>query len=104
MHTISWTKTQQELKNFVFKRVRDKALADDIVQDVFLKVHAKLEQLKDIEKVSGWIFQITRNAITDHFRNKSKTISAYDLDWESEHQMLNDCVSSCLQEMLLTLP
>lgn len=101
---IIWTKTQQELKNFVYKKVRDKALADDIVQDVFLKVHAKLEQLKDSEKVSGWIYQITRNTITDYYRSKSKTISSHDLDWDSDHQMLTECVSSCLQEMLLTLP
>jgi RNA polymerase sigma-70 factor (ECF subfamily) len=99
-----WTKTQQELKSFVYRKVRDKALAEDIVQDVFLKVHAKLGQLKDTEKVSGWIYQITRNTITDYYRSKSKSISSRDLDWDSDHQMLNDCVSSCLQEMLLTLP
>ena len=104
MELITWTKTQYELRNFVYRRVRDKALADDIVQDVFLKVHAKLGQLKDTEKITGWIYKITRNVITDYFRNKSKTISAHDLDWESDHQILNDCVSSCLQEMLLTLP
>jgi RNA polymerase sigma-70 factor, ECF subfamily len=101
---IIWTKTQQELKNFVYKKVRDKALVDDIVQDVFLKVHAKLGQLKDSEKVSGWIYQITRNTITDYYRSKSKNISSQDLDWDSDHQILNDCVSGCLQEMLLTLP
>jgi RNA polymerase sigma-70 factor (ECF subfamily) len=101
---IIWTKTQQELKNFVYKKVRDKALADDIVQDVFIKVHTKLGQLKDSEKVSGWIYQITRNTITDYYRSKSKNISSHDLDWDSDHQMLNECVSGCLQEMLLTLP
>ncbi len=101
---IIWSKTQYELKSFVYRRVKDKALADDIVQDVFLKVHTKLGQLKDTEKITGWIYQITRNAITDHFRSKSKIISAMDLDWESDHQRLNDCVSTCLQEMLLTLP
>jgi RNA polymerase sigma-70 factor (ECF subfamily) len=104
MRNIPWSKTQQELKAFVFRRVKDKTLADDIVQEVFLKVHARLEQLKDTEKISGWIYQITRNTITDYFRQKSKTISADDLDWESEHQVFNDCVASCLQEMLLTLP
>jgi RNA polymerase sigma-70 factor, ECF subfamily len=101
---IIWTKTQHQLKSFVYRRVRDKALAEDIVQDVFLKFHAKLDQLKDTEKISGWIFQITRNTITDYFRSKSKNISSQDLDWESDHQGLNDCVSVCLQEMLLTLP
>jgi len=101
---IIWTKTQHELKSFVFRKVRDKALTDDIVQDVFLKVHAKLGQLKDTEKVSGWIYQITRNTITDYYRSKSKNISFRDLDWESDHHTLNACVSSCLQEMLSTLP
>jgi RNA polymerase sigma-70 factor (ECF subfamily) len=104
LETLAWNKTQQELRNFVFRKVKDKALADDIVQEVFLKVHAKLGQLKDTEKVSGWIYQITRNTITDYYRSKSKNISPQDLDWESEHQMLNDCVSTCLEEMLLTLP
>ena len=101
---IVWTKTQQELKSFVYRRVRDKALAEDIVQDVFFKVYTKLEQLKDSEKISGWIYQITRNTIADYYRSKSKTIFTQDLDWDSDHQMLNDCVSSCLQKMLLTLP
>ncbi|HLZ15436.1 MAG TPA: hypothetical protein VKQ08_00250 [Cyclobacteriaceae bacterium] len=35
---LAWRKTQQGLKNFIYRKVRDKALADDIVQDVFLKV------------------------------------------------------------------
>jgi len=55
---IVWTKTQQELKNFVYRKVRDKALAEDIVQDVFLKVHAKLEQLKDTDSVNHKFFKI----------------------------------------------
>lgn len=101
---IIWTKTQHVLKSFVYRKVRDKALAEDIVQDVFLKVHAKLGQLKDTEKVSGWIYQITRNTITDYYRNKSKGISFQDLNWDSDHQVLNACVSNCLQEMLVTLP
>ncbi|HQQ95587.1 MAG TPA: sigma factor, partial [Bacteroidia bacterium] len=90
---IIWAKTQGELKNFVYRKVRDKALAEDIVQDVLLKVYAKLGQLKDTEKVSGWIYQITRNAITDYYRSKSKNIFIQDLDWNNDHQMLNDCVS-----------
>lgn len=100
----TWIKTQQALKNFVYRRVKDKALAEDIVQDVFLKVHTRLDQLKDNEKFLSWIYQITRNTITDHFRIQSKSINVLDLDWESDHSSLNDCVSSCLIEMLSNLP
>lgn len=101
---IAWNRTQKELKSFVYRRVKDKALAEDIVQDVFVKVHTSLAQLKDSEKLTGWIYQITRNAITDHFRAKSKTLELTDLDWESDRQVLNHCVASCLGDMLTTLP
>ena len=107
METIeqtTWLKGHQELKSFVYRRVRDKALAEDIVQDVFLKVHTHLGQLKDDGKISGWIYQIARNAIADHFRRKSKSIEPANLDWESDKQVLNDCVASCLCQMLVTLP
>jgi len=93
-----------ELKGFVYRRVRDKELTNDIVQEVFLKVQSKINQLHDQEKIAGWIYQIARNIITDHFRSKSKIINAKDLDWESDHNVLNDCVSYCLNEMLLALP
>jgi RNA polymerase sigma-70 factor (ECF subfamily) len=65
-----WGIFQNELRSFVFKRVKDKAASDDIVQDVFLKVYNNLGQLKNSEKLTGWIYQITRNTITDHFRKK----------------------------------
>ena len=102
--TNAWKSTQQELRGFVYHRVKDKAVADDIVQDVFLKVHSNLGQLKDTDKLTGWIFRITRNAITDHFRSKSKSLNYSDLDWEDDRQDLNDCVGRCLSEMLVTLP
>lgn len=102
--TLIWNSTQDKLKSFVFKHTKDKATTEDIVQDVFLKVHAKVGQLKESDKLVGWIFQITRNAITDHFRKQAKTINALDIDWDSEKLSLNDCVSSCLSDMLATLP
>ena len=100
----TWANTRQELKNFIYRKVKDKEVTEDIVQDVYLKVHFKLGQLKDSDKITGWIYQITRNAITDHFRSKSKGIPLVELDWESDKHVLNECVSSCLTEMLDTLP
>lgn len=92
------------LRGFIYKRVKDNQLTDDILQDVFLKVQGKIEQLQNNEKIVGWIYQIARNTITDYFRSKSKSIQIEELDFESDHNQLNDCVHYCLQEMLLTLP
>jgi len=102
--SVTWDTLHDELVAFVYARTKDKATAKDIVHDVFLKVHAKFEQLKDQEKISAWIYQITRNTITDYFRSKSKNISPHDIDWDSDDQVLNECVANCLHDMLLTLP
>ena len=101
---LNWNKVQNELKGFVFKRVRDKALTEDIVHDVLLKVTDKMQQLKETEKIFGWIYQITRNTITDHYRKTSKTINPLDVDWESSPPNFNDCVSGVIVELIPTLP
>lgn len=101
---LNWSIFQNELKGFVYKRVKDKALTDDIVHDVFIKVQSRIEQLKESEKISGWIYQIARNTIIDHFRKKSKHINPKDIDWENSPFNYNDCVSGYLNELLPTLP
>lgn len=99
-----WINTQGQLRSFVYKKVKDKALAEDIVQDVFLKVYTHLASLRDTEKITGWIYQVTRNVITDHFRKQGKSINRVDLDWETETTNYNECVSLCLKDMLRQLP
>lgn len=102
--TLNWDQVQSELKGFVYKRVKDKALTEDIVQDVFLKVQGKIQHLRENEKVFGWIYQITRNTIVDHYRKASKSINPDDIDWESSPPNFNDCVSNVIQDLIPTLP
>src|SRR5579859_3735746 len=101
---LNWNSVQRELRGFVYKRVKDKALTEDIVHDVFLKVLAKIHQVKESDKVFGWIYQVTRNAITDHFRKHSKNINPKDLDWQSTPPNYNDCVTNTINELIPTLP
>jgi RNA polymerase sigma-70 factor (ECF subfamily) len=101
---LNWNSVQNELKGFVYKRVKDKALTEDIVHDVFLKVQAKIHQVKETDKIFGWIYQITRNTITDHYRKQAKSINPKDIDWESSPPNYNDCVSNAIKELIPTLP
>jgi RNA polymerase sigma-70 factor (ECF subfamily) len=101
---LNWNDVQHELKGFVYKRVRDRLLTEDIVHDVFVKVQAKLHQLKEPEKVVGWIYQITRHTITDHYRRSKRTINGNDIDWESSPDNFNDCVTSAIFELIPSLP
>ncbi|HEX6890572.1 MAG TPA: sigma-70 family RNA polymerase sigma factor [Chryseolinea sp.] len=101
---LNWNNVQNELKGFVYKRVKDKALTEDIVHDVFLKVQAKIHQVKESDKLFGWIYQITRNTITDHFRKNKKTINPKDIDWESSPPNFNDCVTNAIKDLIPGLP
>jgi RNA polymerase sigma-70 factor, ECF subfamily len=101
---LNWNNVQRELKGFVYKRVKDKALTEDIVHDVFLKVQEKIHQVKESDKIFGWIYQITRNTITDHYRKTSRKINAEEIDWESSPPNFNDCVTNTINELIPTLP
>lgn len=102
--TQIWNAMQDKLKSFVFKHIKDRAITDDIVQDVFLKVHTNVSRLKESDKLVGWIFQITRNTITDYFRDQAKPVDSRDINWDSEINTLNDCVVNCLLDMMNDLP
>lgn len=101
---LNWKNVERDLKGFVYKRVKDKALTEDIVHDVFLKVQGKILQLREDEKVFGWIYQITRNTIIDHYRKNAKTINASDIDWGSSPPNFNECVSGVITQLIPTLP
>jgi RNA polymerase sigma-70 factor (ECF subfamily) len=103
MH-LNWDKVQRELKGFVYRNVRDKALTEDIVHDVFIKVQSKIHQVRDSDKVFGWIYQVTRNTITDHYRKHSQRINLSDLDWEPSPANYNDCVTEAIIELINALP
>lgn len=71
---IIWKNFSDHLYNFIFQKVKSEQNARDILQEVFLKVHNNINKLKESDKLESWLFRITRNAITDHFRANGKDI------------------------------
>lgn len=49
-------------------------MADDILQDVFTRIHTRIGTLKDTNKIKSWIYQITRNAIIDYYRSQKQLV------------------------------
>jgi RNA polymerase sigma factor (sigma-70 family) len=64
------TREQSRLRNFIRRRVPDPRDAEDILQDVFYKLVEANRLLMPIEHVTGWLFRVARNRITDIFRKK----------------------------------
>lgn len=68
-----WTQFANRLRLFIRGRVADEAGAEDILQNVFVKIQQRLSTLRGAEKIEAWVYQIARNAIADHYRMQRPT-------------------------------
>ena len=64
------SKQGSRLRNFIRRRVPNDADAEDLLQEVFYELVEANRLLMPIEYVTGWLFQVARNRITDLFRKK----------------------------------
>jgi RNA polymerase sigma-70 factor, ECF subfamily len=70
--TDIWQEAHDGLRAFIQKRVANETEVDDIVQEAFLRMHRKLDSLKDPCRIVSWVFQITRHVIVDHYRSPKR--------------------------------
>jgi RNA polymerase sigma-70 factor (ECF subfamily) len=68
-----WAEFAARLGRFIRARVADQATADDILQDVFVRIHRRLDHLRAPAKLQSWLYLIARNAIIDHYRKNRET-------------------------------
>jgi RNA polymerase sigma-70 factor (ECF subfamily) len=69
-----WDQFCCRLRAFVRGRVSDESEADDILQEVFLRIHRHLCCLPDPDKIDSWVYQIARNLIIDYYRRRRKLV------------------------------
>lgn len=67
-----WQLLHDGLRAFIAKRVNDRAHVDDILQDVFVRVHLQMDTVNDPGRLVSWVYQVTRNAITDYYRKPER--------------------------------
>ena len=72
-----WQEFRERLRDFIVQRVKNEDDAEDLLQEVFIKIHRHLPTLRDGGKLRSWVYQITRHTIIDHFRSRQA-----DLDLE----------------------
>ena len=95
-HTAVWKNLYEPLHRFVLRRVKQEDVADDIVQEVFLRLQLYVSKLRDPGKLDQWLYQVARNAINDHFRQNKRQqdlqvapmASSDDTDENLNHQLV----------------
>jgi len=87
---------RSRLRNFIRRRVPDPSDAEDIVQEVFYELVEANRLLMPIEHVTGWLFRVARNRITDLFRKKKPEIfsDAAAVDEDGELLRIEDLLPS----------
>jgi len=109
MHTSEkvWEEYHSRLRAFITRRISDDTAAEDVLQNIFLKMHTALPSLKDAQKLQSWLYQITRNAVIDYYRLQKPTVDFP--EWltepvpDSGEKAIQE-LSSCLQPMIQMLP
>lgn len=67
-----WQGMHDGLRAFIARRVSDRSHAEDVLQDVFVRVHRQMDSMNDPRRIVSWIYQITRNAIIDYYRKPGR--------------------------------
>lgn len=101
-----WREFSANLDRFIRSRVAEPAVAEDILQDVFLKLQSRLDELRDPTKLKGWLFLVARNAIIDHYRTQKKTTELTDAlpaEW-SEYETEEQELAAVLHRLLNRVP
>jgi RNA polymerase sigma-70 factor (ECF subfamily) len=65
---VLWDAFHQRLRAYVARRVENPADVDDIVQDIFVRIHERIDSVEHEERVYAWMYQIARHSIIDYYR------------------------------------
>lgn len=101
---------RQSLFKYIRSKVKSKEDAEDILQNVFIKISGGINKLADEEKLKSWVYTITRNSIIDYYRTtSSKQIATLDDTLsetlkEDETTDATKGLDQCLGSMINLLP
>ena len=83
---------QKRLLNFVHRTIGDRERAEDLVQEVFIRVHRHLHRFDQTKKFSTWIYTIASNLAKNELRNRSRSplvlFQTIRRNWEADHRPL----------------
>ncbi len=105
----AWEAFHTPLYQFIRRRVADEATAEDLLQEVFLKIHQQGALLRDAQRLESWIYQITRHLIIDYYRSHHREMPLDDVKIVDLPEELpdDDIISElfpCVRAMVLALP
>lgn len=100
---VIWIKYNEDVYRFILSRVKNEQLANDLLQEVFIKIHLKKENLEDEKLLKPWVLSIARNTVTDHFRKIKFSESSEPVETGTEENPEHS-PEDCLVPIIKNLP
>ncbi len=104
-----------KIRKFILATVKNEWVADDLVQETFIRIQKHMDQVREAEKLPSWMFRIAYNLCQDHFRDRKHPSNPIpEMTEKMECQSSNGVfiqkkleqqeMSACVQQQMLELP
>ena len=107
-----WAQLSDRLRHFFRQRVGSDDVADDLLQETFIRIHKGLDGLADADRLPAWVFRIARNLLTDHYRSQGRQPALGTVDTVADElpaaaddpENMNELVTGWLPAVIRDLP
>jgi RNA polymerase sigma-70 factor, ECF subfamily len=77
--TFVWAAFSQNMHRYLMQRLKNRHDADDLLQEIFIKIHLNLHTLNSEQGLPAWVWQLTRNTLLDYYKKRRLPISSLDM-------------------------
>ncbi len=101
-----WNDFSESLNRYIYSYVKDTSIADDLLQETFIKIHLNLDKIKNVKSLKSWIYRIAHNIVMDYFKKQSKIKDDFIIENYSEVEEENtehshkDCLKPLINNLL----
>ena len=100
-----WYEYQGLLKRFLASKISDQQDAEDLLQQILIKVHNGLSDLKNVTSIKAWLMQISNRTIIDYYRKQAATrdLTGEELWYQNDKDVENELIQ-CVSPFVRQLP
>lgn len=104
-----WQEMRQPLQRYLARRIQNIQDREDVLQNIFCRIHDNMDRLQDETKIQAWVFQITRNALIDFYRTQRPVVDLAELPGEiavpieTEPELVAE-IADCIKAIVANMP
>jgi RNA polymerase sigma-70 factor, ECF subfamily len=99
---------QQNLRNYLCRQVSDPSIAEDLVQDVFIKALVAIDSNRAPTNLTGWLYAVARTTVADYYRSRRFDLAELDENLpniqQDDDELLHQELATCLKPLVQQLP